>query len=452
MHFLKFFCAKGDIPTEPILSSQNVIMLEFSISTFSETKFKFIWSEVPKSEIDPENITSHSLNCSKNSAVLIGKFDSVNLRSPGYPNGYDANLECQWIFLPNTMGYHVSAAFSTVDLETSPDCISDYVLVGSGNDMQNFQAHPRICNIRQSVRANRYHGSPNLRIRFVTDFSANRTGFDSTIMLDCGGVMEGTQGQITHEMTVSNRSQYWMNDTCTWTVSVKRGRTIRFNFEKLRLSQNNDGLCNNYILIRNGMHEDSPFLGMGKYCRGTPYIPVTSGNKATVQFTRTRTFRATNEFILKYEQVEFDCGGTITLDHSRNTTVITSPNYPNIPSPHIECIWRLTAPNGELMKIEFLDRFDLTYLPTCASEYLEIREGSTSTAPLIGKYCGTKPQPIFSATNMIRLLYFTDIPVPKNGFKLRVSFAQCGKSIVANSGFIASPGFPGKGKISFVLK
>lgn len=433
------------IPTGTILSSTNVIFVEFEIPTFSESKFKLVWNEVPKSVAEALNNVTNSLNCSKNSVITVGETDSLKIQSPGFPGGYDPNIFCQWTFLPSKMGYHVGISFTTIDLESTPDCVADYVRVGSGSDMQTFQQSSRMCGMSQIARSSRYHGTPNLRVQFQTDFSGNRTGFEGVVMLDCGGVLEAPQGKITNLMTVSNRSQFWMNETCSWTVSVARGRTIQFDFESLNLVKNEDGSCSSFIIIRNGIHEDSPFLGLGKYCGDSPSMPKTSSNKAIVQFVRNRAFRPSNEFVLKYRQIEYDCGGSLTLDYVTNSTIINSPNYPNIPSAHIECVWRVTAPNGELLKIEFLERFDLTPTPTCASEYLEIREGSTASSPVIGKYCTMKPLPIFSSSNMVYLKFFTDVTVPKNGFKAKVSFARCGRSIVANSGFITSPGFPGKG-------
>lgn len=180
-------------------------------------------------------------------------------------------------------------------------------------------------------------------------------------------------------------------------------------------------------------------------------IPKSSTNQVFVQYVRGRILQR-SEFILKYEQIEHDCGGSSTLDYiTKSSTIITTPNYPNIPNPHIECLWRITAPNGELLKIDFLERFDLTTTPTCSNEFLEVREGSTSNSPIIGKFCGNMPQPIFTSTNMVRLLYFTDVTVPRNGFKLNVTFARCGKSINERQGYISSPGFPGKGNFSFSI-
>ncbi|XP_031624566.1 cubilin homolog [Contarinia nasturtii] len=436
--------ATDSIPTEPIISSTNILLIEFQIPTFSESKFKLFWSEVPKLGDDITNNVTNSLNCSRNSVITVHEHEDIRLKSPGFPYGYTNGEFCQWTFLPSKMGYHIGVSMVTVDLESSSNCVTDYVRIDSGSDMERFQQETRLCTMGQLLRNNRFHGKPNLRIQFNSDFSDNRTGFESVVRLDCGGNFEGPYGEITSRMTVANFSHFWMNETCTWTVSVARGRTIQFEFDRLNLAKTTDG-CISYIVLKNGIHDDSPFLGSGKYCSGKPTIPRSSSNKAIVQFVRNRGFNSQNDFILKYRQVEYDCGGSFQLSYGNNSTIIASPNYPEIPSAHIECIWRVTAPNGELMKIEFLERFDLTPTPKCTSEYVEIREGSTSSSPVIGQYCGFKPPPIFSQSNMIWMKFFTDVSVPRNGFKAKVSLARCGKSVVGYSGYMSSPGFPGKG-------
>lgn len=206
--------------------------------------------------------------------------------------------------------------------------------------------------------------------------------------------------------------------------------------------------------MRNGPHEDSPFLGKGKYCGGpddlSSTIPRSGSNQVFVQYVRevgSPSFRVHN-FTLRFEQVEYGCGGSTALDRfSRPFAIVTTPNYPNIPDPHIECNWRFSASNGELLKIEFLERFDLTATPKCTSEYVEIREGSTSQSPVLGTFCREMPRPVFTTSNYARLTYFTDVSVPRNGFKANVSIALCGRSMTAKSGVITSPGFPGIGRL-----
>lgn len=65
-------------------------------------------------------------------------------------------------------------------------------------------------------------------------------------------------------------------------------------------------------------------------------------------------------FKLAYKELSLACGGHITLTHLYNNTEISSPNYPNIPTPYTECIWIIYAPPGETLQIDFLERFDVT--------------------------------------------------------------------------------------------
>lgn len=48
------------------------------------------------------------------------------------------------------------------------------------------------------------------------------------------------------------------------------------------------------------------------------------------------------------------------LSISNTYEVITSPNYPNIPLPHSECIWTIRAPNSEAIIINFEENFDIS--------------------------------------------------------------------------------------------
>lgn len=433
------------IPDKPIRSTSNIMFIQFDIESFSETKFKFQWAQVAREEVK-ENVTD-SLNCTSNSVITVHKSVNIHLTSPGYPFGYADGLNCKWTFLPAEQGYHVSAIFPTIDLESTTGCVADYVKVSSSSDLVNFNSSEQLCNVEHGIFNTRFDGTPYLRIEFQSDYYLNRTGFDSIVSLECGGVLEGTEGYITSGMTNRTTPVLRFNDSCDWTVNVRRGRTIRLVIESMGLQKNPDGTCNNYLIFRNGISDDAPFLGNGKYCGEISEhdtLPVSTSNIVRVQYVRPRWYIG-NTFRIKYEQVEHDCGGYVTLSTSENSTIITSPNYPNIPNPHIECIWRVVAPNGELIKIEFLERFDFTQSPGCVSEYLEIREGSVANSPLVERFCNEQPDTLHLSSNMARLKYFTDISVPRNGFKARVSFTRCGKSISATKGYITSPGYPAQG-------
>jgi len=70
---------------------------------------------------------------------------------------------------------------------------------------------------------------------------------------------------------------------------------------------------------------------------------------------------------------------------------LTSPDYPKKFSPHTQCIYRLSAPEGERIEIEFVDFLLFNNdAEECAQQGLSIRDPESSTT--VGKYCGnTKP-------------------------------------------------------------
>lgn len=161
-------------------------------------------------------------------------------------------------------------------------------------------------------------------------------------------------------------------------------------------------------------------------------------------FKEDPTLARTSTFTLRYEEVTFDCGGTIIFN-GENSTVITSPNFPNIPHPHIECVWTVIVPSGELVRVDFIERFDVTNSKDCDQEYVEVRDGGTTSGNVIGKFCGKMPPTQYSSSNMIRIKYYTDIPVPMNGFKANITLAKCGGFYRSSRGSIQSSNYPGLG-------
>lgn len=62
-------------------------------------------------------------------------------------------------------------------------------------------------------------------------------------------------------------------------------------------------------------------------------------------------------------EMSMDCGGEFVLSNEQKNIEISTPNYPNIPHPHSECVWKIMATNGEKISIHFIERFDLSSTP-----------------------------------------------------------------------------------------
>lgn len=61
---------------------------------------------------------------------------------------------------------------------------------------------------------------------------------------------------------------------------------------------------------------------------------------------------------------------------------------------------------------------------SCNAEYVEARDGAVRFAPLLGKYCESKPGTVSSTDNSLYLHFFTNVEDPRNGFKAVVSIGK----------------------------
>lgn len=424
---------------ETVTTDTNVVFIEFMNNHLSKTKFEIEWKEIDKIKNTTGLIES---GCGDRTISLNNETQIANITSPGYPFGYEPALECKWTIVSGLSAFHPVIVFKDVDLEDMTDCIGDYVSVSVDREDSSWKQLEKICT--SDIRIPKiYEGTPNLRIEFKTDYGTNRTGFNASVQLECGGKMTGSEGIIEYKLINIFSTQYRLLQECKWNITVRRGKTIQFEFLELNI-QNSSSPCSSFVTIRNGIDATSPYLGDGQYCgKVIPKIPPTSSNRAFVKYKA--TFPMINSFKLRYYEVQHECGGEIRLTAGNSSTVITTPNYPNIPHSHIDCLWTILAPIGESIRVDFVDRFDLTYAPDCDKEYVELRDGSTLSARVIGTFCKEKPTTKKSRSNVLMVKFFTDVAEPKNGFKANVSIDVCGGTSRSNMGFLMSPNYPGLG-------
>lgn len=429
-----------DQKPEAIISDTNVIFIKYYNGLSFMSKFELSWNEVEKNFTQGED----SLNkCGNELISLNSESDVINLTSPGYPNGYDNNIDCTWTIVSTLPSYRPAILFKEVDLEEFDECNADSVTVLRSREDSSWVEVEKLCITDIRERRN-YFGTPSLQVKFHSDYNKNQTGFLAELSLECGGLLTEPDGVIEFNSSVTINS---FQQSCMWNVTVKRGRKIQFEFLEINI-KNRSSICSSYVIIKNGVDDGSPFLGNGQYCGDVrAEIPQTSSNRAFVKF-KSEYITTGASFKLRYYEVQHSCGGQIKLTSLLSSTVISSPNYPNIPQPHIECVWTIIGPMGEKMRMDFLERFDLAS-GLCKNEYLELREGSTAASGVINKFCGNNlPATQYTRSNILRVKYFTDNSEPNNGFKANISIGFCGGMVRAalnTLGFITSPKYPGIG-------
>uniref|UniRef100_A0A8C9YEF5 Neuropilin n=1 Tax=Sander lucioperca TaxID=283035 RepID=A0A8C9YEF5_SANLU len=140
------------------------------------------------------------------------------------------------------------------------------------------------------------------------------------------------------------------------------------------------------------------------------------------------------------------CGGY--LDAS-DAGYITTPGYPLEYPPHQNCRWVITAPEpSQRIVLNFNPHFEIEKLD-CRYDYVEIHDGNSETADLLGKHCSNiAPAPIISSGPSLHIKFVSDYAHQGAGFSLRYEIfktgSDCSRNFTSPSGLIESPGYPDK--------
>ncbi|KAG7463989.1 hypothetical protein MATL_G00182460 [Megalops atlanticus] len=141
------------------------------------------------------------------------------------------------------------------------------------------------------------------------------------------------------------------------------------------------------------------------------------------------------------------CGGQ--LDAS-DAGYITSPGYPHEYPPHQNCQWVIVSPEpSQRIVLNFNPHFELEKLD-CRYDFIEIRDGNSEAADLLGKHCNNiAPPAIISSGPALYIKFVSDYAHQGAGFSLRYEVFKtgsdfCSRNFTSPSGVIESPGFPDK--------
>ncbi|CAL8403736.1 unnamed protein product, partial [Boreogadus saida] len=129
---------------------------------------------------------------------------------------------------------------------------------------------------------------------------------------------------------------------------------------------------------------------------------------------------------------EAPCGGHLTAPNG----IILSPGWPSFYRDSLNCQWVIEAQPDHAVKIHF-DRFqtEVNY------DTLEIRDGPSTSSPVIGEYHGSQaPHFLISTSNFLFLLFTTDNSRSAAGFSIRY------EGVMMESGSCLDPGIPVNGR------
>ncbi|XP_052697133.1 cubilin-like isoform X2 [Crassostrea angulata] len=408
------FC--GSTLPSPLTSTGNTMFIRFS-SDHSQTGqgFRATWTTA----------------CGGTYSEPEGSFSS-----PSYPNAYPANKECVYT-INQSPGSVVTLSFTAFDLEGSTNCIYDYLTVYDGGSVQS-PLLGRFCGAQIPAPVSSTQNM--MTVKFVTDGSQHNTGFMASYTSSsagCGGTLSEPTGTVT---SPGHPNIYPHGVNCSWTMQASPGLVVRLTFHTFSIESNAN--CRyDYVELYDNYTASSNSL-LGRYCGASLPPSITSStNFMTVVFVSDESI-AHEGFSAGYVTLNAStiCGAELT----DSTGVITSPNYPNNYPHERECVWTITAQDGNQILLNVTD-FRLESHASCAYDFLEIRNGGFPSSPLVNTYCGTTiDTTIRSHSNRMYIRFKSDASQSARGFRISydTTATGCGADLTNPTGSFVSPNYP----------
>jgi hypothetical protein len=207
-------------------------------------------------------------------------------------------------------------------------------------------------------------------------------------------------------LTITDGPNAYLDNTdCAWTVTAPAGYVVRFVFTQLDVEDGFD-----YVDLLNGPSVSSPLFAFFTGTYVAPFPQRTSpSNTATLHFTTDESDTRPGFSV----QAQYVCAASRSL-----TVAGTIAEAPGTYPPDLSCAWTYTAPTGRRVRITF------SQLGLGTGDTVTLRDGSSSTSPVLTTYSGTPALPTVTST----------------GRSLRVQFASNSDASLG-VGFTASTTF-----------
>ena len=367
-------------------------------------------------------------------------YSTMNITSPGYPNGYPPNTLCSWTF--RFYEGNVQLEFTDFDMEgTENKCDQDYVKLEAGT----YVGSPVIATLCGSYSGKIFKSRSVIVVSMKTDSNGSKKGFSLQVTKDenaCGGHFKFPMMDI---KSPNFPSDYPNNVECIWTIEEDPTYKLLFTY-KDRFDIEMDRSCSkDYVKIQEYFNND--WLTISHDCgHERPNSTITSRSHiARVVFRSNENITASG-FKLHYQII---CGGILQSPEG----VITSPNYPDAHPPGSKCEWVISRPN-DFIVFNF-DDFVMeggppvlsSGLTGCAYDSVAIfKSNNTASPPEYGPFCGQMSDSMkqdFISKDYMTIKMNTDESLNYRGFKARYRVFSCGGQVNDTSfGIIASPDLP----------
>ncbi|MGH0131801.1 UNVERIFIED_CONTAM: hypothetical protein FKN15_059903 [Acipenser sinensis] len=371
------------------------------------------------------------------------------ITSPGWPKEYPTNKNCVWQVVAPAQ-YRISLQFEIFELEGNDVCKYDFVEVHSGLSSDS-RLHGKFCGSEKpEVITSQFN---NMRVEFKSDNTVSKKGFKAHFFSDkdeCSKDNGGCQHECTntfgsyscyckngfilhenahdckeagceHKVTSAEGvisspnwpDKYPSRKECTWELSSTAGHRVKIEFNEFEMEQHQE-CAYDHLELYDGPNGKSPILG--RFCGSKKPDPViTSGNKMFLRFYSDASVQRKG-FQAKHST---ECGGRLKAEIRTKDLYSHAQFGDNFYPGQSNCDWVIVAEDGYGVELIF-QTFEIEEESDCGYDYMEIYDGYDSTAPRLGRFCGSgPPEEIYSAGDSVMIRFHSDDTINKKGFHAR---------------------------------
>ncbi|XP_072439043.1 tolloid-like protein 2 [Chiloscyllium punctatum] len=201
------------------------------------------------------------------------------IASPNWPDKYPSRKECTWV-ISTTAGHRLKLTFAEFEIEQHQECIYDHLEVYDGPD-DGSPMLGRYCGSRKPEPA--LSSSNKMFIKFFSDASVQRKGFQAKHSTECGGHLRAevrTKHLYSHAQY--GDSNYPGQSDCDWVIVAEDGYGVELIFQTFEIEEEID--CGyDYLELYDGHESVAPRLG--RFCgSGPPEEIYSAGDSIMIRF------------------------------------------------------------------------------------------------------------------------------------------------------------------------
>uniref|UniRef100_A0A671F330 Metalloendopeptidase n=1 Tax=Rhinolophus ferrumequinum TaxID=59479 RepID=A0A671F330_RHIFE len=226
----------------------------------------------------------------------------------------------------------------------------------------------------------------------------------------CDHKVTSTSGTIT---SPNWPDKYPSKKECTWAVLSTPGHRVKLTFLEMDIESQPE-CAYDHLEVYDGRDAKAPILG--RFCGSKKPEPVVAtGSRMFLRFysdnsVQRKGFQASHST---------ECGGQVRAEVKSKDLYSHAQfgdnNYPG----GVDCEWVIVAEEGYGVELVF-QTFEVEEETDCGYDYMELFDGYDSTAPRLGRYCGSgPPEEVYSAGDSVLVRFHSDDTITKKGFHLR---------------------------------